>query len=63
MTAIEISDLDCGCHAIDHSGKDEHMYSLTCFLYVGLILAAIPKYTKAYCRLCPKIGRGGPSIQ
>ena len=30
MTAIEMGDLDRGYGAIDISGKDERLYSLTC---------------------------------
>ena len=33
VTAIEIGDLDRGYHAIDITGKDERLYSLTCPLY------------------------------
>ena len=33
VTAIELGDLDRGYRAIDISGKDERLYSLTCPLY------------------------------
>ena len=33
VTAIELGDLDRGYHAIDITGKDERLYSLTCPLY------------------------------
>ncbi len=46
VTAIELGDLDRGYHAIDISGKDERLYSLTCPLMLGPIIVAIPKYTK-----------------
>ena len=34
VTAIELGDLDRGYQAIDISGKDERLYSLTCPLYL-----------------------------
>jgi 5'-nucleotidase len=46
VTSIETGDYDHGYHAIDITGKDEHLFSLTCSLYLGLILVAIPKHTK-----------------
>ena len=46
VTAIEMGDLDRGYRAIDITGKDERLYSLTCPLYLGMIVVAIPKYTK-----------------
>ena len=35
-------------------GKDGTLYSLTCPLYLGMILVAIPKYTKGKLGLTPK---------
>jgi 5'-nucleotidase len=60
VTAIELGDLDRGYQAIDISGKDERLYSLTTSLYVGLILMAIPKYTKGALPLVPKNKAGQP---
>jgi 5'-nucleotidase / UDP-sugar diphosphatase len=60
VTAIEMGDLDRGYRAIDISGKDERLYSFTCSLYAGLILAAIPKYTKGKLPLVPKNKDGQP---
>jgi 5'-nucleotidase len=60
VTAVELGDLVRGYRAIDISGKDEHLYSLTCSLYAGLILAAIPKYTKGKLPLVPKNKDGQP---
>jgi 5'-nucleotidase / UDP-sugar diphosphatase len=60
VTAIEIGDLDRGYHAIDISGKDTQLYSLTCPLYLGIILVAIPKYTKGTLTLVPKNKQGQP---
>jgi 5'-nucleotidase len=60
VTAIELGDLDRGYLAIDITGKDERLYSLSCSLYVGVILAAIPKYTKGKLSLVPKNKDGQP---
>ena len=54
VTAIELGDLDRGYKAIDISGKDEHLYSLTCPLMLAPIIVAIPKYTKGKLTLVPK---------
>jgi 5'-nucleotidase/UDP-sugar diphosphatase len=60
VTAIELGDLDRGYRAIDISGKDEKLYSLTCPLYFGMIVVAIPKYTKGKLALVPKNKKGQP---
>ena len=60
VTAIELGDVDRGYRAIDIAGKDSRLYSLTCSLYVGVILAAIPKYTKGKLSLVPKNKDGQP---
>jgi 5'-nucleotidase / UDP-sugar diphosphatase len=60
VTAIEIGDLDRGYRAIDISGQDERLYSLTCPLYLGMIVTAIPKYTKGKLALVPKNKKGQP---
>jgi 5'-nucleotidase len=60
VTAIELGDLDRGYNAIDIAGKDARLYSLTCSLYVGMIVAAIPKYTKGTLALVPKNKDGQP---
>lgn len=57
---IELGDLDRGYHAIDISGKDARLYSFTCPLYVGVILVAIPKYTKGKLALTAKRKDGQP---
>jgi 5'-nucleotidase len=41
-------------------GNDERLYSLSCSLYVGVILTAIPKYTKGKLSLVPKNKEGQP---
>jgi 5'-nucleotidase/UDP-sugar diphosphatase len=60
VTAIELGDLDRGYRAIDITGKDARLHSLTCSLYVGLILNAIPKYTKGLLAVVPKNKAGQP---
>jgi 5'-nucleotidase len=60
VTAVEMGDLDRGYRAIDVTGKDERLYSLSCSLYVGVILAAIPKFTKGKLSPVPKNKDGQP---
>jgi 5'-nucleotidase len=60
VTAIEIGDLDRGYRAIDITGKDERLFSVTCPLYFGVIAVAIPKYTKGKLTLVPKNREGQP---
>jgi 5'-nucleotidase / UDP-sugar diphosphatase len=60
VTAVELGDLDRGYRAIDISGKDERLYSLTCPLMLGVILVAIPKYTKGKLPLVAKRKDGRP---
>ncbi len=60
VTAIELGDLARGYRAIEITGKDERLYSLTCSLYLGMILAAIPKFTKGKLPLVPKNKEGQP---
>jgi 5'-nucleotidase/UDP-sugar diphosphatase len=60
VTAIELGDLDRGYRAIDIAGKDARLYSLTCPLMLGVILAAIPKYTRNKLPLVPKNRDGKP---
>ncbi len=54
VTAIEVGDLDRGYQAIDITGKDGRLFSVTCPLYLGIIVVAIPKYTKGKLALVPK---------
>lgn len=60
VTSIELGDLDRGYREIDIGGKDARLYSLTCPLYLGLIINAIPKYTKGELPLVPKNKDGQP---
>jgi 5'-nucleotidase / UDP-sugar diphosphatase len=60
VTAIELGDLDQGYRAIDITAKDTQLYSVTCSLYLGMILTAIPKFTKGNLPLVPKNRDGDP---
>jgi 5'-nucleotidase/UDP-sugar diphosphatase len=60
VTAIELGDIDRGYKAIDITGKDARLHSLTCPLMLGVIIAAIPKYTKGKLALVAKKKDGQP---
>jgi 5'-nucleotidase/UDP-sugar diphosphatase len=60
VTAIELGDLDRGYRAIDITGTDERLYSLTCPLYFGAIALGIPTYTKGRLTFVPKNKDGQP---
>jgi 5'-nucleotidase/UDP-sugar diphosphatase len=60
VTAIELGDLDRGYRAIDITGKDERLYSLTCPLMLGVFIVAIPKTTNGKLALVPKNKEGQP---
>jgi len=60
VTAIEVGDHDSGYRAIDITGKDGRLYSLTCPLFLGKIIVAIPKNTKGKLALVPKNKDGRP---
>ncbi len=60
VTAIEIGDLDRGYRAIDISGNNERLYSVTTSLYMGKIVTAIPKYSKGKLALVAKNKKGQP---
>jgi len=60
VTAVELGDLDHGYNAIDISGAGTRLFSLTCPLMLGLIVMAIPKYTKGKLALAPKNQDGQP---
>jgi 5'-nucleotidase len=62
VTAVEVGDVDRGYRTIDISGKDQRLYSLTCPLYLGVILVAIPKYTKGALALVAK-NKAGQALQ
>ena len=60
ITAIEVGDIDRGYKKIDITGKDQKLYSLTTPLYLGMIITAIPKYTKDQLKLVAKNAKGEP---
>ncbi len=60
VTAIEIGEADRGYQAIDITGKDARLFSLTAPLYLAMILVAIPKYTKGKLPLVAKKKDGQP---
>ncbi len=60
VTAIELGDFDHGYRPIDLSGQDGQLYSLTCPLMLGVILVAIPRYSKGKLQLVPKNKQGQP---
>jgi len=60
VLAIELGDLDRGYTAIDITGEDQHLYSVTCSLYLGIVLAGIPKFTRGALPLAPKNKAGQP---
>jgi 5'-nucleotidase len=60
VTAIEVGDLDRGYQSIDITGSDERLFSLTAPLYLGIIIAAIPKYTKGKLSFVAKNKQGQP---
>jgi 5'-nucleotidase/UDP-sugar diphosphatase len=60
VTSIEIGDIDRGYREIDITGKDTRLYSVTCPLYLGMFIVAIPKYTKGKLPLVPKNKSGEP---
>jgi len=60
VTAIELGDLDRGYRAIDISGKDTRLYSLTCPSMLAPLIVAIPQLTKGKLMLVPKNKKGQP---
>jgi 5'-nucleotidase len=60
VTAIELGDLDRGYQAIDITGNDPKLYSVSTPLMVAMILVAIPKYTKGKLPLQAKKKDGQP---
>jgi 5'-nucleotidase len=60
VTAIEIGDIERGYKAIDITGQDERLFSLTCPLYFAMVAVAIPKYSKGKLPLVAKNKAGQP---
>ena len=60
VTAVELGDIDRGYGAIDITGEDKRLYSLTCPLMLGVFVVAIPKVTKGKLALVAKNKAGQP---
>jgi 5'-nucleotidase len=60
VTGIELGEFSKGYKTIDISGTEGKLYSLTCPLYLGMIIVAIPGYTKGLLTLQPKNALGIP---
>jgi len=60
VTAIELGDLDRGYRAIDISGRDQPLYSLTCPLMLVPLLMALPQLTQGKLAVVPKNKDGQP---
>jgi 5'-nucleotidase len=58
VTAIELGDFDKGYVTIDIKGTDTRLYSVSCPLMLGVIIVAIPKYTKGTLTLTAKNKEG-----
>ncbi len=60
VTAVELGDIDWGYKAIDITGTDARLYSVTCPLMLAPIIVAIPRYTKGKLALVPNNKAGQP---
>jgi 5'-nucleotidase len=60
VTSLEIGDINRGYKAIDITGQDTQLYSVTTPLYLGTIIVAIPKFTKGMISLVAKNKNGQP---
>ncbi len=60
ISAIELGEIDHGYREINFRNRDEHLYSLTCPLMLGVIIVAIPKHTRGQLAVVPKNKRGQP---
>ena len=64
VTAIELGDLDRGYRAIDITGKDERLYSLTCPLMLGVIYRGHPQVHQGQTGSCSQEqGGSAPHIE
>ena len=63
VTTIELGDLDRGYQAIDITGPDARLYSLTCPSMLGPVIVAIPMYTKGNLRWCPRTSGTAPHVE
>jgi 5'-nucleotidase len=60
VTAIELGDWDHGYRAIDITGKDTRLYSLTCPVMLAPIIMALGRISKGKLTLVPKNKAGQP---
>jgi len=60
VTRIELGDAQRGYRLLDISGSDARLYSVSCPLSVGLILAGIPSSSEGKLNLIPKNRNGQP---
>jgi 5'-nucleotidase len=60
ITAMELGDLDRGYAPIDTSESASRLYSFTCSLYIGVIIAALPRLSQGAVQLVPKKKDGTP---
>jgi 5'-nucleotidase/UDP-sugar diphosphatase len=60
VTQIELGDVTNGYHVIDMTEKSKDLYSVSCNLYFGLVLASIPAKSKGKLPLAPKKKDGTP---
>lgn len=54
VTEIELGDLAHGYRAIDISGSSKELYGVACNLYLGIVLASMPKKTNGALTFAPK---------
>lgn len=62
ITEIELGDVENGYRQIDISEESDTLYSVSCNLYFGLILASIPVDTNGALSLVPKTKDGEPLL-
>jgi 5'-nucleotidase len=60
ITKIELGDLQIGYRTIDISSTAAPLYSVSCNIYMGVILTAIPHLTQGLLALEPKNRAGVP---
>jgi len=60
VTTIEVGNFDEGYRAIDITGQDDQLFSLTCPLQVGPFISGIPELTKGKLSVVAKNKEGEP---
>jgi len=60
VTAVELGDFDHGYKAIDTTGKDQRLYSLTTPLMLAVLSVPIPKLSEGKLAFVPKNKAGQP---